>query len=86
MKPEKIGFLETWNKESGIIEKSNGRRNQFMALVIGLVIALLSVTPFIEVTLGDAWPMVITLLGYSLGSTMFQKAIEINGEIKKPKT
>jgi len=81
-KPKKIGFLETWNRESGMIEKSNGRRNQLMALSVGLIISLLSVTPFVEVTLGESLPIILTLLSYSLGSSIYQKTIELNAETK----
>ena len=71
-----IKYWETFNSESGYIEKSNSRRNQTFALIAGLLIALGSVLPWLDVTLGDSLPMVITLLGYSLGSSAWNKTIE----------
>jgi hypothetical protein len=72
---EKIGFFET--VKDGRIEKSSSRLNQFMALVIGLLIALSSVMPFLEVKIGDSLPMVLMLLGYSLGNSAWNKTVEM---------
>jgi len=73
---EKIGFLETYNSEAKLVEKSSKRRNRFLALIAGLLIAILSILPWIDVTLGDSLPMVIVLLAYSLGETLFATAVE----------
>lgn len=73
---EKIGYLETYNKEAQIIEKSSNRLQAFLAVLAAIVIAVSSVYAY-EVTLGDALPMVITLLAYSFGARVFQKFAEI---------
>ena len=73
---EKTGFFE-----SSPGNKSSTRLMAFLALCVGLAIAVSSV--FIDsVTLGDALPLVLTLLGYSLGSKTFQ---EITNKTNKPK-
>lgn len=69
----KIGFFETLN--NGQIEKSSMRLQTFIASIVAVIIALISVF-MVSVTLGDALPMVITLLAYSFGAKVFQKAIE----------
>lgn len=78
----KIGFWETWNKDSGTIEKSNNRRNNSIALWVGLLLAILTVA-LPTITFGDGWPMVITLLSYSIGSSAYQKTIELAANKKK---
>ena len=69
----KIGFFETLNGDR--VEKSTTRLITFIAGVVALIIALMSVI-MKDVTLGDALPMVITLLAYSAGTKVFQKSIE----------
>ena len=82
MKTQKIGYWETFNEKSGLIEKSNGRRNQTTALLVGLMLAIIGVMPWIEVKFRDVFPMVIVLLAYSLGSSAWQKATEVLGSAK----
>ena len=66
----KVGFFE--EKEN---IKSITRVMTFSSLVAGLVIAISSV--FMKsVTFGDAMPMVVTLLMYSVGAKLGQKAME----------
>jgi hypothetical protein len=82
MKETKIGYWETYNKDSGMIEKSSGRRNQTTALWVGLILAIIGVMPWIDVKFGDVFPMVIVLLAYSLGASAWQKATEVLGSVK----
>ena len=77
METNKIGFLETYNDQGQRIEKSSARLNQMMALIVGLLIALSSVMPFLEVKIGDSLPMVLMLLGYSLGNSAWNKTVEM---------
>lgn len=66
----KTGFFET---KPGV--KSSTRLMSFLALCVGLVLAISAV--FVEgVSFGDAFPMVLTLLGYSLGAKSFQNVTE----------
>ena len=68
---KKIGLFE---EEEGVI--SSTRVMAFIAAIGGIVIAVASV--FLNtVTVGDALPMVITLLSYSFGAKVFQKFAEI---------
>jgi hypothetical protein len=76
-KIRKIGYWETFNREGSLIEKSNSRKDQSIALYIGLVIALLSVIPYFGITLGESLPMVITLIAYSLGGSAWNKTLEL---------
>lgn len=68
---KKNGFFET---ASG--DKSSTRLMTFMALCVGLIIALSAVFGS-EITLGDALPFTVTLLGYSLGAKAFQNAMDM---------
>ena len=77
METNKIGFLETYNDQGNRIEKSSARLNQMMALIVGLVIAISSVLPWLSISIADSLPMVIMLLGYSLGSSAWNKTVEM---------
>jgi len=56
--------------------KSSNRVMAFLALVVALVISLSCV--FIQtVTFGDAFPIIITLLAYSIGTKSFQNVLEL---------
>jgi len=58
---------------------SDGRAMQWLALLVGLGIAIMMILKS-SVSFGDGMPLVITLLGYSLGGKLFQKAIERNAK------
>jgi len=63
---EKVGFFQ-----SAPGRWSSTRLQSFLAFSVGCVIAVSSV--FVDsVTLGDAFPMMITLLAYSLGYKTFK--------------
>lgn len=67
----KVGFLE---ESEGV--KSITRLKTFIATISAVVIAVASV--FLKsVTIGDALPMVVTLLAYSFGAKVFQKFAEV---------
>lgn len=74
-----IGFLQIRNA-AGDIEDSSNRLKELMAAFVAFLIAIGSILPWFEITLGDSWPMVITLLGYSLGNSTFKAIID-----RKPK-
>lgn len=68
---KKIGMFE---EKEGVV--SSTRVMTFIAAIGGIIIAVSSV--FLKnVTVGDALPMVITLLSYSFGAKVFQKFAEI---------
>ena len=70
-----IGFLQIRNK-AGDIENSSNRLKELIAAIVAFLIAIFSVLPWFEVTLGDSLPMVITLLAYSLGNATFKAALD----------
>lgn len=73
----KTGFFES---EPGV--KSSTRLMSFLALCVGLTLAVCAV--FVSgVSFGDSFPMVLTLLGYSLGAKSFQ---EVAGKMNKDAT
>jgi len=80
---KKIRYWETFNRDGGIIEKSNSRMMQAIALFAGVAIAIMSIIPYFGITLGDSLPMVLTLLGYSLGGSVWNKTIELSTGAKK---
>ena len=66
-----VGFFE---EGDGV--KSITRLKTFMAAIAAILIALCSV--FVDgITIGDALPMVVTLLAYSAGTKVFQKFAEV---------
>lgn len=68
---ETTGYFE---EKEGV--KSSTRLMTFTAAMAAIFIAVASV--FIkEVTIGDALPIVLTLLSYSLGAKVFQKIAEV---------
>jgi hypothetical protein len=79
----KIGYWETFNRDSNMIERSNSRMMQGIALYGGVIIAIMSIIPYFGITIGDSLPMVITLLGYSLGGSVWNKTIELSTGSKK---
>lgn len=67
----KIGYFE---EKEGV--KSITRVKTFWAAMVGIGIAGMSVI-MDSVTVGDALPMVVTLLAYSAGTKVFQKIVEV---------
>lgn len=68
------------NGQVGFFEESDGvssitRLKTFIAAMAGVLISICSV--FVSnITIGDALPMVVTLLAYSAGTKVFQKFAE----------
>jgi hypothetical protein len=67
----KTGMFE---EKEGVV--SSTRVMTFIAAIAGIFVAVASV--FVQdITLGDALPMVITLLSYSFGAKIFSKFAEV---------
>jgi len=68
------------NGQVGFFEESDGvksitRLKTFISAMAGILISICSV--FVSnITIGDALPMVVTLLAYSAGTKVFQKFAE----------
>jgi len=67
----KIGFLETYNKESGMVEKSDIRLKTTYTLIAGLLMAFYCiVTNQLDV---NSMTLILTIIGYAFGAKVIQK-------------